>query len=161
MRAQPTNNGTFRQKPSAALMTFVGAALIAALSVGLAGRISVWAGGLLFGAGLAGMAMAWVKYRYRLTMDAGGIRVPRRPVIPWGTVTDCVRHDVGPLGGLEIVSVGPQGNTQRIFVPKSLERPREATELLIQLAALHDAPWVHTENYETFCKAHEAAVEGA
>ena len=149
-------HGAFRLKPTSSLLTFVLGAGLAAASVGLGRSLPTWAGGLLFGAGLAGMAMAWVKYRWRLHLDAGGIRVPRRPVIPWSTVTQCVPHEVGPLGGLEVLSIGPRGNTQRIFVPKSIERRREAVELMLQLAALHDAPWVQEESYEVLREAQAA-----
>lgn len=123
-------------------------ALLCALAVGLLGHVPSWIGGLLFGAGMATMAMAWVRYRYRLHLGPDGITVPRRPTIPWETVTGCRVHALGPVGGFEIEGTGPTGVVQRVFVSRRLERYRDAFGLFLALAARHDAPWSGSESFD-------------
>ena len=141
-------SATFRLKTKSVFLTFVAGALITSGAVWLLGRVPNWVGGLVFGAGLATMAMAWVRYQYRITFDGQGIHEPRRPTIPWSTVTGCQVHNLAGVGGFEIESTGPQGNVQRIFVSRRLENHREAFRTFLAMARRHDAPWPLVESLE-------------
>lgn len=147
---------TYRLKPTAVLRTFIIGALVASFSVWLLGRVPTLVGALVFGAGLAGMMMAWIHYRYRITFNAHGITVPRRPSIPWDSVTGCQVHMLAGFGGFEIESTGPQGNVQRIFVSRRLEDYRGAFRTFLAMADQHEAPWGISESFAAIRDATQA-----
>ena len=139
---------SFRLKTSAVIGTLVGGAVLCAIAVWLHGRTPSFVGGLVFGAGLATLAMTYVRWRYRLVLGPEGISVPRRPTIPWHQVMGCQLHMLRGIGGFEIEATGPQGNTQHVFVSRRLEGYAEALGLAFELAARYEAPWALSESFE-------------